>query len=292
MQCSNNLKQIALATINFHETFGAFPPARTQERPLGVDPPSLRGGNEHATWLVRIEPFLEQDNAYRLWDLTQSYAAQSDAARSTIVSTYVCPTRRSATPSQVVTPTTQGPPIVLPCGCSFPGGLVPGGASTDYAGNHGDLSPGSSGKPTDFYWGGNGTGVIQSSRGVSDGTSLVDWYDKIRMRDIRDGASNTFLAGEMHVPRDKVAQVPDNGPAYDGSRFYNMSRVGGPTVPIASGPDDTVFGLGLYAFGSWHPGICQFAFVDGRVNAVRTTISTTTLERLCNRADGQSVELE
>jgi hypothetical protein len=38
------------------------------------------------------------------------------------------------------------------------------GALSDYAGNHGDLTPGAVGKPTDFYFGGNGTGVIISVR--------------------------------------------------------------------------------------------------------------------------------
>jgi prepilin-type processing-associated H-X9-DG protein len=47
--------------------------------------------------------------------------------------------------------------------------------------------------------------------------------------------------------------------------------------------------MGLYAFGSWHAGICQFAFADGRVSPVSTTISTVVLERINNRADGAVV---
>ena len=96
-------------------------------------------------------------------------------------------------------------------------------------------------------------------------------------------------AGEMHVPRDKLATVPENGPAYDGSRFYNAARVGGLGVPLAAGPDDDVNGMGLFAFGSWHAGVCHFAFADGRVAALRATISADTLARLCNRADGQPI---
>jgi prepilin-type N-terminal cleavage/methylation domain-containing protein len=289
-QCSNNLKQIALATIQFHDANQAFPPARIAERPNPPDPLAppgpLTAPGQHPTWFVYILPFLEQQAAFDQWDLTQSYASNSTTARQYVVKAYLCPTRRG--PDLAITPPTKGPPIHLPCGCTFPGLPVAGGASADYAGNHGDTSPGSSGSPTDFYWGGYGTGVIISSRSTWVNGSPRGWLDKVRFADITDGASNTTLVGEMFVPRGKLASVPDNGPCYDGTVFYNSTRVGGPGVPISRGPDDDDLGMGLYAFGSWHPqGICQFAFADGRVTGVQPSISTPTLEAILNRADGQ-----
>jgi prepilin-type N-terminal cleavage/methylation domain-containing protein len=277
--CQNNLKQIALAIINFHDTEGAFPPARIAERPDTFGPTG-----EHASWLVRILPYLEQQNAYAQWDLLIPFNEHPAAVREHVVKTYLCPTRRGA--GDVIVPTTQSPPINLPCGCTVQGQLIAGGAVTDYAGNHGDLSPGTSGLPTDFYYGGYGTGLIISSRATWVNSRPRGWIDKIRLSQVTDGMSNTVLVGEMHIPRGKLATAPDNGPAYDGSRFFHMTRVGGPGVPIATGPDDDVFGMGLFAFGSWHPGVCPFAFGDGRVVFVRNTISTTVLERLLNRADG------
>src|SRR6266849_5056784 len=53
MSCQNNLKQIALAVHNYHDTFGKFPP--------------LRVSNNHATWLVLIMPYLEQENISKGW---------------------------------------------------------------------------------------------------------------------------------------------------------------------------------------------------------------------------------
>jgi prepilin-type N-terminal cleavage/methylation domain-containing protein/prepilin-type processing-associated H-X9-DG protein len=284
-QCQNNLKQIALATLAFHDTYDALPPARYALRPDPSGPlPSAEP--EFPTWLVRIMPFLEQTALAAQWNPRLEYSAHPAAAREAVVSTYLCPSRRG--PSQAVTPTQMGPPIVLPCGCLFPGAPVFGGAVTDYAGNHGDLSPGSAGLATDFYWGGTGTGTIVSSR-LPSSPSSTDWVDKVRLTGVTDGTAATFLVGELHVPRGKLAAVPDNGPAYDGSRFYNMSRVAGPGVPLAAGPDDDVFGMGLYAFGSWHPGVVNFAFTDGHVTAVRTAVSTEVLERLAHRADGRPV---
>jgi hypothetical protein len=282
--CANNLKQITLASIQFHDVYGAFPPARVVEAPDPSLPGSL-GRGEHPTWLVRILPYLEQQAAHDRWDFAYPTAMNPRPAREFAPKTYYCPSRGG--PDNRVTPLTRGAPFTLPCGCFFPGILVAGGSSADYGGNHGDLSPGSSGLTTDFMWGGRGTGVIISSRTTWIDDAPRDWIDKVRMASIMDGASNTAIVGEMHIPRHKLAKPPENGPAYDGSQFYTSTRVGGPGVPISNGPDDDVFGMGLFAFGSWHEGgLCQFGFADGRVVGLRPSLSTTTLERILNRADG------
>lgn len=284
--CKNNLKQMALATLQHHDVQSAFPPARLTFRPDDLPEYAVTTELDQATWLVRIMPYLEQDAVFSRWNLHESYSSQPDAIRAAIITTYLCPTRRGI--EQAVTAPVPGPPIKFPCGCTFSGQLVPGGAVTDYAANMGDLSPGASGLSTDFYWGGNGTGVMISCRPKDGGRSL-DWHDKIQIADITDGTSNTVLIGELHVPRHRLAKVPENGPAYDGSRFYNAARVGGLGVPLATGPDDDVHGMGLFAFGSWHAGVCHFAFADGRVSAIRTSISTEVLARLCHRADGKQL---
>ena len=69
-----------------------------------------------------------------------------------------------------------------------------------------------------------------------------------------------------------------------------MTRVGGPGVPLAAGPADDVAGMGTFAFGSWHPGLCQVAFGDGSVRALSTGIDIEALTRLAERAEGETVE--
>ena len=55
-QCLNNMKQIGLALHNYHDTYNALPPDHIAD--------------DWATWAVLALPYLEQDNVYKLWDLT------------------------------------------------------------------------------------------------------------------------------------------------------------------------------------------------------------------------------
>jgi prepilin-type processing-associated H-X9-DG protein len=42
-------------------------------------------------------------------------------------------------------------------------------------------------------------------------------------------------------------------------------------------------------FGSWHPGICQFLFADGRVAALANSLDMDTLQKLACRNDGMVI---
>ena len=66
MACSNNLKQIGLAVHNFHDGQGTLPAVR------------VAGGDGWASFFVLILPYMEQDNIFRTWDLTQRAAIALD----------------------------------------------------------------------------------------------------------------------------------------------------------------------------------------------------------------------
>lgn len=285
-QCQNNLKQIGLALHQFHDTFNAFPPARLVSD--GVRTLSENGttsGMDEPSWLIYILPHLEQPALYQKWNLYKPFGTHPMEVRQSVVQTLLCPERHAGTSpiapdSSIV--------ITLPCGCG--GGVqhIPGGAVVDYVGNHGDISPGAVGAPTDFYWGGRGTGVIISSHPKVKGTDIIaGWEDKVAIRDIHDGTSNTVMVGEPFIPDGEMTKSPYNGPAYFGRHFQNFTRIGGPGVPLAHNSRDQR-GI-LYSFGSAHTGIVQFCMADGSVKGISTSVSSLVLGNLCHRSDGAVV---
>lgn len=293
-QCQNHLKQISLATVQFEETNKAFPPARIQPRPIEPDP-LLQCGGEEPTWLIRILPWLDAEPLHSQWDLYNPFRLHDEEQRNANLSVFVCPTRRSsdAIGKRVFSIAGTTTTVTLPCGCPITvtnGGTTEEltGAVGDYAGNHGDLSPGAWGSPNDLWFGGNGTGVIISSRAECMSDQPVNWVDRIRIADITDGTSNTFLAGELHVLAGWLGQFPENPPMYDGDYFGSASRIGGPAMRLSLGSTDTA--ASALAFGSWHEGICNFAFCDGSVRGVNSRISTRTLGYLCNRHDSEVIQ--
>ena len=303
--CQNNLKQIALAAHMHHDALGSFPAARYS--PAANALPGMDCGGDEATWLVRLLPYLEQSSIYEKWDLTTSSWEHPAEARESVPQVYLCPSRRAGTTpigtravGGATTTPTSGEPGRLPCGCPIliPPRLLPGGAPPfdqtgglgDYAGNHGDASTGVTGAETDFYYGGNGTGVIISVRPRCYEGKPIAPLDRVKMASILDGTSSTFLAGEKFVAPERLALFPDDSPIYDGDHLPASCRLAGPGLRLANSPSDPM--ADMYSFGSWHPGVVHFALVDGSVRGFAPETDTRVLGSLANRNDSHVVELE
>jgi len=291
-QCQNNLKQIGLATHNYHDAVGTLPP--------------LRVTNRTVTWFVLIMPFLEQDNLRNLWTPTADYAnAVNNGGRTTGVKTYFCPSRRGVDGSlsesvQVFPGDSTPPPNFTATGSTdarFGPTNSPPGALGDYAGNVGSVNaypPPATGTPAIIWAGTNANGLlIQGMAPV--GTSF---RGLTRLQSASDGLSNTFLCGEKHVPLGMFGRLKvGDGSIYNGIWTTYAGRVAGPDDRLASSPTDvtpSTLGDAFYArrFGSFHPGVCQFVMGDGSVRAVRNTIDGANLRRLAVRNDGEVINAE
>src|SRR5262245_51315934 len=87
-QCANNLKQMALACHNYHDTKGKLPPALTGG--LSTVEPEIR----YATLHVYLLPFIEQDNLHRLFPTGNTTYTVHYSAGTNLVKTYLCPSSR------------------------------------------------------------------------------------------------------------------------------------------------------------------------------------------------------
>jgi prepilin-type N-terminal cleavage/methylation domain-containing protein len=282
--CQNNLKQIGIGCHNYHDAIGTLPP--------------LRVTNNTVTWFVLIMPFMEQDNLRNLWTPTANYSSATNApGRGFHVKTFYCPGRRGPGTLSVqedVRPGDNGPPPSFTgpfTDARFFGTNNPPGALGDYAGNVGtvDNYPGDT---TDISWASvraNGA-LIQGDPPVGTQFRGRTWF-----ANITDGLSNTFLAGEKHVPVGMFgrAKVGD-GSIYNGVWTTYSGRLAGPDDPLAKGPTDLTPSTradAFYArkFGSWHTNVCQFVFCDGSVRPIRTSIDPVNLRRFAVRNDGEVI---
>lgn len=293
--CKNRLRQLALGAHLHHDAVGYFPPARYQGRPDSDSADQC--GAKNPTWFSRVMPFIEQKALGQSWDFSKPWHEHPESIRLIAPDIFLCPSRRSGTRpvgsiksrTVVVSEIEQ-----LPCGCPIPSPpdeqfLDVEGALSDYAGNHGDLSPGATGEPTDFNFGGNGTGVIISVRPKCKAGKAVGPKDRIKMASVRDGTSSTFLLGEKFIHSDRLQQFPEDSPAYDGDHLPASTRLAGPGLRLAHGPRDLL--ADMFSFGSWHPAGVHFALVDGSVRTLHVQIDTQVLGSLANRHDAKVVEL-
>ncbi len=280
MQCINNLRQIGLATSSFESVIRAYPPARLEAKPGELE--TYCAGLE-PSWLVWIMPYLDETGLGDRWDTYSSFTSHDDQTRSSVVTSFLCASRRG--PSSVETRTYNLDPA--PCGC--PGFRRQfGGALGDYAASHGDPSPKTDGGPESFQWGGNGTGIISSSRPACHMFKSAGWIDRVRIRHVTDGLSNSIVAGEKHILREQLGLYPFDPPAYDGDVLQGAARIGGPGFPIAAGASDSA--TDFLSFGSWHTSVCNFVFGDVSVRGLTSATDTEILGALCNRADGMVID--
>ena len=91
-QCQNNLKQIALACHNFHDTFKKLPPAQDGPAGSGYNSTGSYGTAEGNTFWF-ILPYLEQNNVYKgaNGSAVTNVAGTGQPGYAATIPIYLCP---------------------------------------------------------------------------------------------------------------------------------------------------------------------------------------------------------
>ena len=276
IQCTNNLKQLALAAQNYHDRIGTFPSGEYLNANIWKPNPNAPGNN--TGWIVQMLPELEQRplfdavNFNWMWGSSGSWAGKTNTGeenatvRMTVLNFVLCP----SDPSKPLTAGHADEIVTEPAvGTSYIGNLGSNciSGSTKYPCAKPNLGDDNTAKPP------GGNGIINR-----DGpyTSL---------RQVRDGTSNTFLAGEQVM-----------GATTYSAWVHSNQSLGSTAIPmnfvfLVNGAPSKAYNY-TYSFRSQHPGGSNFAFVDGSVRFVKQTANFNVYQGLSTRAGHEAISAD
>jgi prepilin-type N-terminal cleavage/methylation domain-containing protein/prepilin-type processing-associated H-X9-DG protein len=306
-QCKNNLKQLALGTLNHEQATGRFPTGGwgyswTGDADRGTD------WRQPGGWIYNILPYIEQQTLHEMgagvgeWNSAAKMAANLQRLGTPLATLY-CPTRRR--------------PLAYPWGI-LSGNIVNAGrptlvGRTDYAANAGDwyTSPGIP-QPTWQAIGYGGEGgptsvpVVESPPGqmtsaaratfsgiANMASGIVYCGSMMKMADVIDGTSYTYMMGEKYLNPDYYENGYDDGDNEDALMGQNadITRWAGYTVNYPFPPrQDTPGSTSIFEFGSAHANGFQMAFCDGSVQMINYSINFAVHRYLCSRNDGMTID--
>mgnify|MGYP001430080984 CR=1 FL=1 len=268
-QCINNLKQMALASHNFHDIYKAFPAGMlcaTPGQPAAADGARGSVAHQYVGTLAFILPFMENQPLFdkiaidikrdhypnvsyadEVKPLTRWYSnLQTREVGFNKVETYLCPSAN---------PYAQTGRVFARFWIedNYLNGRTWGNSSiykdvgrTNYAPCAGLLGAGQrTTRPTRNYWWSTWKGAFSAR-------------EEIGMKGVVDGTSNTLFFGEV------LGQVLANPRRHQ----YSFNWMGMGPMPTAWGvgkPTDRPF---WYQAGGAHPGVILFALVDGSVKGL------------------------
>lgn len=271
-QCKNNLKQAALALMNYESYNGAFPPGTSTWVPsAGVDcgrhPTSPSWDFAGPAWSAVILPHLEKGN---IWDnvdfsSTDTRRPPNFPLTANLIPSYLCPSDNGNNELGTYTSLGQNGPTA-----------DDDSRYTNYA------------------------GVSDSIDWSCDGGSLPNSWPKLfpkingmfgngntcRVADVSDGLSHTLM----------LAEVTCGGPGSHRGFFWiaiNLVDTNGGinnAFTLPGGCDPAAYSFRTSGPSSWHAGGCHFALGDASVHFLSQNVDAAVLAALTTRAGGEIVD--
>jgi prepilin-type N-terminal cleavage/methylation domain-containing protein/prepilin-type processing-associated H-X9-DG protein len=271
-KCANNVKQLALAMHNYHESEGTLPD----------------GGTDHLSgnWMVTILPYIEQTALFQEY---VGYGAQN--------SVITAPNVANVTGIQITMATCPSDIPALPAGatyakCSY----------HNYAANFGNTSVGDM---TNSYVMDTQPSYTSPNGSFTDGGAPFRYNNPQTLMQITDGTSNTLMLAEVVQGHGQdvrgytwwgdggafVTSLLPNDPSGD-NVFHNYCNTNAPNPPaINCGNSVVMAGLVVRAFAarSRHPTGVNVALCDGSVRFVSNSIPISTWAPLGTSQGGEVV---
>jgi prepilin-type N-terminal cleavage/methylation domain-containing protein len=318
MSCSNNLKQIGLATHNFASTFDE-------------DLPMLGEAQEGGHWSSFILPYMEQTNLHKSLSFGSTDWASSAAVNDASLGSEFANIRQIAACELTLNgfrcPSSTAPEALFDASTYSPPWFVSKRAPANYLAVVTGIQP-NDWKPA-WGWGRAGRGTWNGNPTLHhselDGSIITRPPDRCRISQggcggatklayITDGLSNTLMFGEAEpdpdLANDSARQENANtgrkdhwaigGDDFDNWEGTDWSEMGGSTAvrinypkPVNDRFSDASATWAAYevSFGSRHPAGAQFCVGDGSVRFLTDSIDLAIFSALGTRAGGETVQI-
>lgn len=317
-QCKNNLKQLGLGLHNYLDTYSRFPLPSLMNSNAGGSGGGVGGVLTTNVWSLAILPQLDQANVFNRYDFNLSaFDTVNQAAGQVKLPAFLCPsTPRSSSGVTYTLPAT----LLTPAGLSTANWVLTDAGATDYVstnrvrGSFLDIVNNVTGSQSQDGWAMGGSmnrNIPSTSWNIPTGG---------RIADLTDGASNTFMVGELagrntlyRAVRQPIAPASAadeatyqqmasggawidpfggnwelTGRPYDGG---NGTAWNGPCVINCSNAKSNPHRVLQDAAGfySFHVGGAHALMGDGTVRFLSQNISGLTFAQLVSRAGGEVV---
>jgi prepilin-type N-terminal cleavage/methylation domain-containing protein/prepilin-type processing-associated H-X9-DG protein len=272
--CANNLKQLALAAHTYHAAKGTLP----RDNFYSYDPTQANW-----SWLANLLPFVEQEALYRAANIggdPPNAINQSLPQIATRVKAFLCPSDPDAWrgPRSYSSNFDMLDPVLGPLTYEV----------TSYRANIGsNWGGGPPGSP--LWWGTDPQWCVADPSNPNPNTTYdgcaygngVIWETNrpLRLGDITDGTSNTFMIGEAMTGKDNQNAWCHMDNAIATCAYPPNAR--SPVTGQDYSPDQW---WNRYAFTSGHTNGVQFAMADGSVRFIGNDIALDQFRALGTRA--------
>jgi prepilin-type N-terminal cleavage/methylation domain-containing protein/prepilin-type processing-associated H-X9-DG protein len=266
-QCTNNLKQIALAAHNYVSALNVFP----QGIQFQANPEQGGACYTSNSFLVALSQYFEQGALFNATNFSVNmYTAQNTTISGTGLSMLWCPS------DSVITGLTYTYPAGTVCSTALPMKY------SSYAGNSGQFM--------EFYvpnnaFNGNAANyvcTITTTPPENTNNGIIFVFSNVSIASITDGTSNTMFASERAHGKFNSGDIYCWNWWTSGNYGDTMYSTRWPMNPFNKTPDWCCQDGGPDAYvssaSSFHPGGANFAFCDGSVKFLKDSISTWQIQ--------------
>ncbi|MCA9126543.1 MAG: DUF1559 domain-containing protein [Planctomycetales bacterium] len=305
MQCTNNLKQLALSVHNFHDAFKKMPYGMLRRQPPEWPHPEegQAGQNRRYQLMHQLLPFIEQNNLWTRWDQLNFNANRREPGGTIdwvgehffkqTVATMVCPSNPGSLWNESADPADSG--IYFRnhyFGCAGTRGYPRRDTSGARPSLYNPFAPAVP-NPT--------PGAAYSA--LTDG--IFTQNKQFGFQNASDGLSNTILLGERQYYDQVFDSLPgerirDWGWCWFGAQGDSFLGTGVPInfqlpsnfTSLDGAVQQLLYDDRINAFGSMHVGGCNIAVGDGSVHFLSENMSPVVFQALGTRAGGEVAQLE